>query len=71
MIFVREVTEWSGNVANNIYVLNDSMTKVIAYVPEGENLVQRFKQPIEFDRKGRRFEELPRSASAPLFIKTS
>lgn len=59
MIIVREVTEWSVPVANNIYVLNDSMTKIMAYVPEGSNQVKKFKQPIDFDRRDRKFEELP------------
>lgn len=61
MVIVREVTEWNGPVANNIYVLNDSMTRMIAYVPEGSDRVQKFKQPIEFDRRGRKFLEMPSS----------
>lgn len=65
MIIAREVTEWAAVVANNIYVFNDSMTKMIAYVPEGSDRVQKFKQPIEFDRRGRKFEELPGGAKKP------
>jgi hypothetical protein len=64
MVIVREVTEWAGPVANHIYVLNDSMTRMIAYVPQGSDRVQKFKNPIEFDRRGRKFEELPGAAKS-------
>ena len=53
-----ETTEWVGNFPNHVYVFNDSMSHMIAYVPAGSKQLQRFKKPIAFDRRGRKFVEL-------------
>lgn len=59
MIIVEETTQWKDSwVPNHVYVLNDSMTKMIAYVPAGSKLVKKFKSPQSFDRRGRTFVEL-------------
>lgn len=58
MKIAREVTEWVVDAPNHIYVFNDAMTRIIAYVPEGSNQVQKFKQPMDIDRRGRKFELL-------------
>lgn len=55
MIIVQETTDWSTTTANNVYVLNDERTKMIAYIPQGSTQVQKFKNPILFDRRGRTF----------------
>ena len=53
-----ETTEWSTPTPNHVYVLNDSMTKMIAYVPAGTKKVFKFKNPISIDTSGRKFVEL-------------
>lgn len=58
MKILQETTEWSWDVPNHIYVLNDSMTQMIAYVPAGTRTVKRFKKPIPFDRARRTFVPL-------------
>lgn len=58
MRMVAEVTEWEGNVPNHIYILNDSMTKMIAYVKQGTKDVFTFSKPMSFDTRGRKFLEL-------------
>lgn len=58
MRIMLETTEWVGNFPNHVYVFNDSMSHMIAYVPAGSKQLQRFKKPIAFDRRGRTFVEL-------------
>lgn len=56
-----ETTEWAdgyGQNCNHVYVFNDSMTKISAYVPRGSKTLQRFKNPINMDTRGRTFVEL-------------
>lgn len=55
MKIVREVTEWSVPTPNHVYVLDDSMTQLIAYVPAGIDVLVKLSQPIAFDRRGRKF----------------
>jgi hypothetical protein len=56
MVLVRETTKWTA--PNHIYVLDDRMQNMIAYVPEGSNQVKKFRAPIAIDRRGRTFEPL-------------
>lgn len=56
MKIMQEVTTWSDRTPNHIYVFDDSMNNIIAYVPEGSDRVIKFKAPITFDRRGRKFE---------------
>ena len=59
MKILLETTEWKDSwVPNHVYVLNDSQTKIIAYVPAGSKTVKKFKNPQSFDRRGRTFVEL-------------
>jgi len=56
-----ETTKWSdgfGDTCNHVYVFNDSMTQAIAYVPRGSKTLQKFKNPLKIDTRGRTFEEL-------------
>ena len=55
---MREVTEWDSPTPNHVYVFDNSMNNIIAYVPAGSNIVQKFKIPISIDRRGRKFVEL-------------
>ena len=59
MKIVLETTDWGKHeVPNHVYVLNDSMTKMIAYVRAGTKEVFKFKKPQSFDTRGRTFEPL-------------
>ena len=62
-----ETTHWTdgfGENCNHVYVMNDSMTQAIAYVPRGSKTLQRFKNPLKIDTRGRTFEDLG-EATAP------
>jgi hypothetical protein len=65
MVFVRETTTWTTDTPNHVYILDDRMHHMIAYVPSGSRRVYRFKQPIAIDRKGRTFEPLDDHAPEP------
>lgn len=58
MKIVLETTQWSVPTPNHVYILNDSMTKMIAYVPAGSKKVQKFKKPLGIDTRGRTFVDL-------------
>lgn len=58
MRIMQETTKWEGATPNHVYVMNDAMTRMIAYVPEGSTVVKKFSQPIPFDTRGRTFVEL-------------
>lgn len=58
MRIMQETTRWEGNTPNHVYVMNDAMTRMIAYVPQGSKQVKKFSQPIPIDTRGRTFVEL-------------
>lgn len=58
MIVVQETTKWSSSTPNHIYFLNDSKTKMYAYIQEESNEKKIFNNPIDFYAKGRTFEIL-------------
>ena len=58
MRIVIETTEWEGPTPNHVYVCDDNLNNMIAYVPVGSKILQRFKKPIAFDRRGRTFVDL-------------
>lgn len=58
MKIMQEVTDWATPTPNHIYVFDDRMNSIIAYVPEGTDRVVKFKSPIAFDRGGRKFEPM-------------
>jgi hypothetical protein len=61
MKIMVETTEWSDgftDACNHVYVFNDSMTKAIGYVPRGSKTLQKFKNPLSIDTRGRTFHEL-------------
>lgn len=66
MKILQETTVWKDSwVPNHVYILNDSQTKMLAYVPAGTKQVKKFKVPQSFDRRGRTFVELEGESSAP------
>ncbi|NBR61844.1 MAG: hypothetical protein EBT86_09400 [Actinobacteria bacterium] len=58
MKIVLEETRWDNGTANNMYLVSDDMEQIVAYVPEGSKIAQRFKQPIRWDPRGRKFKIL-------------
>lgn len=55
MKFYAETTKWPDGIANGTYLLNDSKTKMYAYVRPGAAEVKRFNRPITIDARGRTF----------------
>lgn len=55
MKFYAETTKWPDGMANGTYLLNDSKTKMYAYVRPGATEVKQFKNPITIDARGRKF----------------
>ena len=67
MRIMLETTDWPdgyGQSCNHVYVFNDAMTQAIGYVPRGSKILQKFKNPLKIDTRGRTFEELG-EATAP------
>jgi len=58
MKIVQETTRWGDATANNLYLVTDNMESIIAYVPEGSKIAQRFCKPIRWDSRGREFKIL-------------
>jgi hypothetical protein len=58
MKIVQEATQWADTTANNLYLVTDNMEYIVAYVPQGSKLAQRFKKPIRWDPRGRKFTVL-------------
>jgi hypothetical protein len=54
-----ETTEWAdGNNINHVYFMDDSKSKMFAYVKFGAGNPIRFKNPIRIDTRGRKFKEV-------------
>lgn len=56
MKIVQETTVWATPTPNHTYILNDSMTKMIAYIRAGTRKKITFSKPMGFDRRGRTFK---------------
>ena len=54
-----ETTKWSDGYPNHVYFMNDSKSKMYAYVRAGTQEPFRFKKPIGIDLRGRKFVEVP------------
>lgn len=54
----KEITEWdvTYTAPNHVYLLDSD--KMLAYIPHGKGRPQFFKNPIRFDRRGRKFVEV-------------
>jgi len=60
MKFFQETTVWSTEgMPNHIYLLDDSKSKMYAYVKAGTKSVFTFKKPISFSTRGRKFKPIP------------
>lgn len=58
MKFYQETTNWQDDIPNGTYLLNDSKTKMFAFVRAGSKSVFKFKNPIQIDTRGRTFKEV-------------
>ena len=58
MKFYQETTKWRDELPNGVYLLNDSKTKMFAYVRPGAKSAFKFKNPISIDARGRTFKEV-------------
>lgn len=58
MKFYQETTQWNTDTPNGIYLLNDSKTKMYAFIRAGSKSVFKFKNPIQIDTRGRTFKEV-------------
>ena len=56
MKWFAEITQWKGQAPNHVYLLNDSKSKMFAYVPVGSDQPKIFKAPIQIDVRGRKFK---------------
>ena len=59
MKWFAEITKWSDNTPNHIYLLNDSKSTAYAYVRAGQNQAQVFKTPLTISSRGRKFQPVP------------
>jgi len=59
MKVIQETTAWKDpSIPNHVYYVDDSMSKMVSYIPVGTNDKITFKKPIAFDRRGRSFTVL-------------
>ena len=58
MKFYQETTEWDNRTPNHVYLLDDSKSKMFAYVRAGTKSVFSFKTPIPISTRGRKFVEV-------------
>jgi hypothetical protein len=62
MKVLKEVTKWAEPAArNHVYFVDDSRSKMFAYVQDGAGTPFKFKNPIRIDTRGRKFVEVPNS----------
>jgi hypothetical protein len=56
MEIIKEITVWDCeyNVPNNTYLLNNK-GKLIAYIKEGDSVINQLKTPLEFSKSRRKF----------------
>lgn len=65
MKFIQELTEWSGNTPNHIYLVNDDRSKALGYVKSGTEDLVMFARPLQFNTKFRKFREITGKWSVP------
>jgi len=59
MPWFEEITEWSEATPNHVYLLDDSRSKMFAYVRQGTNSPKIFSEPIGISVRGRKFRAVP------------
>jgi hypothetical protein len=57
MKYFQETTTWDApGAVNHIYYLNDERSKMVGYIRHGTTELFKFKSPISFYTKGRKFK---------------
>jgi hypothetical protein len=64
MKFYQEITEWSYDVPNHIYYLNEDKSKMVGYIKKGTTELFKFTKPISFSVRGRKFILLDRKGES-------
>lgn len=67
--YLQEQTEWEGdvNIPNHIYLVDG--IKLQGYIKQGTTEIIRFKHPMTFDKRRRKFKELSLTALKAMGIK--
>lgn len=55
MVFLEEITTWSGHTPNHVYILNDQQDRLYAYVQTHTQTLVEFRKPLDFHVQGRKF----------------
>lgn len=60
MKYYKEITVWDNapNAENHVYYLNEDKSKMVGYIRAGTTELFKFKKPITFSTRGRKFEVL-------------
>ena len=63
MKWFEETTVWAGSTQpNHVYLMDDSKSKMFAYIKFGQGDPETFKNPIRISTSGRKFKEMPKLA---------
>jgi hypothetical protein len=67
MPWFQEVTaDWTGPVPNHTYLLNDSRSRMTAYVQADSGQLKVFANPLSFSTRGRKFVAVKDQWNVPL-----
>lgn len=58
MKLFQETTMWPDSTPNHAYYMDDSKSRMFAYIRAGDRAVFKFKTPIRIDTRGRTFREI-------------
>lgn len=58
MRVLQEITVWKDPIPNHIYYVTDDKSKIVAYLNVVSGKIKKFKKPIGFDTRYRKFKEL-------------
>jgi hypothetical protein len=65
MKYFQETTDWDSPTAvNHTYYLKDDKSSMVGYIKHGTTDLFKFKQPITFYPRGRKFVELKRKSES-------
>jgi len=59
MKLILETTKWdSPNQKNHVYLVDDSMYKMVGYIKNGSPKMTIFSKPMSFDKRRRTFKTI-------------
>ena len=71
MKFYQETTTWADPFGNGVYLLDDSKTKMYAYIKPGSTEIKTFKTAIRIDLRGRKFVALKNQPNFEIEVTTN